>query len=256
MKAEDYRLYLEDFNIDAGETVDIPLYLDNADEITGIQADIVLPEGLTVTIDDEGYYCVTLNSSRKTRNHTIDGNYQADGAFRIVSYTSDSKPFKLNTGEIATITVTASPDFKGTHTINVRSIELAAPDGTQFFPDDESCIVTGPAGGGEVTPVEALELNCKMAKLAPASSLQLAVTTPDAGAITWSSEDESVATVDQNGLVTAIKPGLVAIHATTGSGVGTWCAVFVDLRGDTNLDEKVSIADVTALINYLLSGSW
>lgn len=256
MRAEDYRLFLEDFNIDAGETVDISLYLDNVDEITGIQADIVLPEGLTVTIDDEGYYCVMLNSSRKTRNHTIDGNYQADGAFRIVSYTSDSKPFKLNTGEIATITVTASPDFKGTHTITVRNIELAAPDGTQFFPDDESCIVTGPAGDSEVTPVEALELNCKMANLAPASSFQLAVTTPEAGTITWSSEDESVATVDDNGLVTAKKSGMVAINATNNNGVSTWCAVFVDLRGDTNLDEKVSIGDVTTLISYLLSGNW
>lgn len=145
MEAGDYRLYLEDFSIDAGETKDISLYLDNVGDITGIQADIVLPEGLTIAVDDEGYYCVTLNSSRKTRNHTIDGNYQADGTFRIISYTSDSKAFKLNTGEIATITITASSEFKGTHTIEVRHVELAAPDGTQFFPDDESCIVTGPA---------------------------------------------------------------------------------------------------------------
>lgn len=122
MEAGDYRLYLEDFSIDAGETKDISLYLDNVRDITGIQADIVLPEGLTIAVDDEGYYCVTLNSSRKTRNHTIDGNYQADGAFRIISYTSDSKAFKLNTGEIATITITASSEFKGTHTIEVRHV--------------------------------------------------------------------------------------------------------------------------------------
>lgn len=230
--------------------------MDNTGEITGIQADIVLPEGLTVAIDDEGYYCVMLNSSRKTRNHTIDGNYQADGAFRIVSYTPDSKPFKLNTGEIATITITASSDFKGVHTIAVRNIELAAPDGTQVFPNDESCTVTGPEGGGEITPVETLELNFKMAKMAPTTALHLAVTTSDAGSITWASEDTSIAIVDQNGLVTAIKPGMVAINATADDGANTWCAIFVDMRGDVNLDEKVSIADVTALINHLLSGSW
>ena len=28
------------------------------------------------------------------------------------------------------------------------------------------------------------------------------------------------------------------------------------LRGDTNLDGKVNISDVTTLINYLLSGNW
>ena len=84
--------------------------------------------------------------------------------------------------------------------------------------------------------------------------MQLAVTTDGAGAVTWSSEDESIATVDANGLVTAVKTGMVAINAVAANGASTWCAIWCYLRGDVNEDGKKSIVDVTSLINMLLSG--
>lgn len=321
MGATDYRLYLEDFNIDAGETKDISLYMDNVGEITGIQADIVLPEGLSVAIDDEGYYCVTLNSSRKTRNHTIDGNYQADGSFRIVSYTSDSKPFKLNTGEIATITITASPNFKGVHTITVRNIELAAPDGTQFFPDDESCIVTGPAGEEpngyrvyiedfSIAAGETAVVSLMMDNPDEITGIQTDIYLPEG--LTVAIDDEGYYCVELNpdrktrnhtidgnyqedgsfrivsytsdSKAFKLNNGAIAFITLKASanmegnysiyvrnteladpaGVQYWpsaevctvaCSgVVTALRGDVNCDTVVNIADVTALIDYLLSG--
>ena len=53
--------------------------------------------------------------------------------------------------------------------------------------------------------------------------------------LTWSSSDESVATVDRNGLVTAVAPGAATITVTLGDNVTDVCAVncdwsvFVDL---------------------------
>jgi len=322
MEAADYRLFLEDFSIDAGETKDISLYLDNVGDITGIQADIVLPEGLTIAVDDEGYYCVTLNSSRKTRNHTIDGNYQADGTFRIISYTSDSKAFKLNTGEIATITITASSEFKGTHTIEVRHVELAAPDGTQFFPDDESCIVTGPAGevtGGYRVYLENIEITAGQTTIVglimenpdEITGIQTDLYLPDGLSVAIDDEDYYCIelnperktrnhTIDgnyqedgsfriisytsdskpfnyNNGAVAFITlkaddnfegTHLIQIMNTelaNPSGTQFWptdetstvtCTAGVHtLRGDVNGDGSVNISDVTALIDYLLSGN-
>lgn len=319
--ANDYRLYLEDFSIDAGETKDISLYLDNVGEITGIQADIVLPEGLVVAMDDEGYYCVELNSSRKTRNHTIDGNYQPDGAFRIISYTSDSKPFKLNTGEIASITITASPEFKGVHTIEVRNIELAAPDGTQFFPEDESCIVTGPASeepngyrvyiedfnieAGETAIVGLMmdnpdEITGIQTDIYLPEGLSVAIDDDDYYCIELNpdrktrnhtidgnyQEDGSFRIISYTSDSKAFKlnSGAVAFitlqaddsfdgthiiqimntELANPSGTQFWpndetctvtCTASVHtLRGDVNKDGSVNIADVTRLIDYLLSG--
>ena len=320
MGATDYRLYLEDFNIDAGETKDISLYMDNTGEITGIQADIVLPEGLSVAIDDEGYYCVTLNSTRKTRNHTIDGNYQADGAFRIVSYTSDSKPFKLNTGEIATSELTPIGTNITVHTIAVTNIELAAPDGTQFFPDDESCTVIGPAGEDpngyrvyiedlNITAGETAVVNLMMDNPDEITGIQTDIYLPEG--LTVVIDDEGYYCVELNpdrktrnhtidgnyqedgsfrivSYTSDSKPfklnsgavAFITLKASTNmngnytiyvrkteladpAGVQYWpndevCSVecsggIAILRGDVNCDKVVNIADVTTLIDYLLS---
>ena len=45
--------------------------------------------------------------------------------------------------------------------------------------------------------------------------------------VTFASSDESVATVDQQGLVTGIGPGTATITATAASGVSASCAVTV-----------------------------
>lgn len=138
--AADYRMWIDNFSINAGETKEVSLNMDNATAVTGFQTDILLPKGLSIKIDEDGYYYIDP-TSRSTRSHTIDGSMMPDGAVRVISYATDLIPFKLNTGAVATITLVASADFTGAHAIIVRNTELATPDGGQFFPADETCKV-------------------------------------------------------------------------------------------------------------------
>ncbi|MCQ2288180.1 MAG: dockerin type I domain-containing protein [Muribaculaceae bacterium] len=138
--AADYRMWIDDFEIKAGETMEVSLNMDNTTAVTGFQTDIYLPEGLSIKIDEDDFYYIDL-TTRATRGHTIDGSAMSDGAVRVIAYTTDLNPFKLNTGAVATITLVASTDFAGTHTIEVRNTELAAADGKQFYPADETCNV-------------------------------------------------------------------------------------------------------------------
>ena len=55
-------------------------------------------------------------------------------------------------------------------------------------------------------------------------------TTDDDKSIVWSSSDETVATVDANGKVTAVKGGTATITATAWNGVKATCEVFVPIH--------------------------
>ena len=246
------RLYIEDFSINAGETKQIALLMENESTFTGFQFDLVLPEGLTIETKNNGDPKVTINTDRADDHQTVT-NFRDDGRISILLMSLASSEIMGNSGPIIYFNLTASDDFNGTHQVSVINAEMTTPNGNAFNPDDTYCSVTGVNGGGGETPGSVLALNTKMAKLQLTNTLQLAVTTENAGAITWSSEDESVATVDANGLVTAIKPGMVAINATAANGASTWCAIFVYLLGDVNEDGLRNISDVTTLINILLS---
>lgn len=83
-------------------------------------------------------------------------------------------------------------------------------------------------------------------------------------AVTWTSSNNDIATVDANGTITAIKQGTANITATTADGTNLSADCLITVypeqgmsgnAGDMNGDGKISIADVTALIDYLLSGN-
>ncbi len=112
---------------------------------------------------------------------------------------------------------------------------------------------------------ESIKLNVTTAGLNEGATLQLTATVlPEDCAdktVLWSSDNPSVATIDNNGLVTTHSVGTATITAMTtdGSNLSTTCTVTlhpVGVKGDVNGDNNISISDVTALIDYLLSGTW
>ena len=73
--------------------------------------------------------------------------------------------------------------------------------------------------------------------------------------VTYVSSDKSVATVDQNGKITAVGVGTATISAISVSGAKTaTCEVTVDdllVPGDMNGDKKVNISDVARLYRHV-----
>ena len=66
--------------------------------------------------------------------------------------------------------------------------------------------------------------------------------------VTWSTSDESVATVDQNGVVTAVSEGTATITVTTADGgFSDTCAVTVEARAVTVTFENADVEPITVL---------
>lgn len=145
------RLYIEDFELAAGESRTVSILLENEAEYTAFQTDIYLPEGLTVEQDDWGY--VFELTSRKGRDHVISSRVQMDGAIRVMSYSIDVNAYNGNSGALVTFNVTAASDFSGPATIGLRNTLVSTPSGVEIPLSDEECTVTVPGAGrsGDVT---------------------------------------------------------------------------------------------------------
>ena len=74
-----------------------------------------------------------------------------------------------------------------------------------------------------------IEIGQAAVTLTPTFTSDVTGKTPTNSAVTWTSSDESIATVDQNGKVTPVAPGAATITATAqdGSGVSGSCKVTV-----------------------------
>ena len=68
----------------------------------------------------------------------------------------------------------------------------------------------------------------------------------------WSSENPSVASIDQNGNVTGVSPGITKVAYQTSNGYRVECEVTVSnyLKGDVNRDGKVTLADAMEVIYF------
>lgn len=133
------RLYIEDFYIAAGETLQVPVILQNDTAYCGLQTDLYLPEGLSLDMEyDE--YIIDL-TSRKHSSHTVASRLMSDGAIRIYISSISAKEFSGNDGAIMTMSITAASNFSGQAIIELKNSICAEAIGTRHVLDDEVCHV-------------------------------------------------------------------------------------------------------------------
>lgn len=133
------RLYIENFNIAAGETLQVPVLLLNDTAYCGLQTDLFLPEGLSLDMEyDE--YIIDL-TSRRDNSHTVTSNRLSNGAIRIYISSVNAKAFSGNNGAIMTLSLTASNSFSGQAVIELKKSVCAEPLGTRHQLEDETCFV-------------------------------------------------------------------------------------------------------------------
>ncbi len=239
--AED-RFYIEDFNISPGETKQVSIMLDNDIEYTALQADIMLPDGLTVAMEDDEY--IFGLTERKTRTHTVSSNLLSSGAIRILIASPRKTVFTGNSGALVTFDIIADANLVGPKVITLNNVIASETSSTTHALPVTACSVT------VVKSAESLELDKTAAEITEGETLQLAATVLPEDAtdqtVTWTSSNDGVATVDANGLVTAVAPGTATITATTNDGSNLTAACAVTVKPAVVLATSVTLNETTA----------
>lgn len=160
----------------------------------------------------------------------------------VTSISLDSNLLFLTKGSVAVLTATVSPDDATDKTVQWSSdnpsVATVDQNGTVTAVDAGNAVITASAGGFSascsvyclIIPVSAVVLNKTSLSLARGASEMLNATVLPKDAtdktIQWSSDNPSVATVDQNGQVTAVNSGAATIKASVGT-VSAACVVSV-----------------------------
>jgi hypothetical protein len=129
------KLYIQDFEIVAGENKTIALILDNDTAYSAFQTDIYLSSGLEIEQED-GEYIIDLNPERVAKSHVVSTYKREDGAIRIFVTSQNLATFKGNSGDIAYIQIKATDIFPGSGTIRLKnSIAAEANASKHVLPD-------------------------------------------------------------------------------------------------------------------------
>ena len=211
-----------------------------------------------VTLTPNGLNCTVTGVSDGNATITVttnDGSYTAtcsvvvSSTIAVTGVTLDKSTESLVAGDTTTLTATISP----TNATNKNVTWSANNQNVTLTPNGLSCGVEGATAGTSVVtvttadgsftatcnititaspiPVTAIALDKSTSSLEEGETEQLSVTFTPSDAtdksLTWTSSDNTVATVSNTGLVTAVSAGTAVITATTTNNISDSCTYTV-----------------------------
>lgn len=232
---------ISNFALSPNETATVPFELTTKGSVSGFQADITIPEGLTV--DPSSVKLSARAAGFKLKTESISGG------LRVVVYSTSGALLSGESGSIFTLDVAAEETALGKLQMTATGIRVADAAGVSVPVADVKTTVSV----SEIL-VTAITLDVTEGELLVGGELEISATVEPANAsfhdVTWSVSDESIATVT-DGMVTAVGAGEVTVTATAHNGLEAECKLRVWMPGDTNGDDSTDVADVVNAVNYI-----
>lgn len=125
-----------------GSTVTLPIQMNNLQQITGLQFDLYLPEGVTVAKKSNGKNDITV-TERMEEDYSLSSNTMDDGCVRVSGLSLESTPFTGNRGAIVNVVLQVDGSVTdGDYQIQVKDIILSDVNGVAHKPATASCVLT------------------------------------------------------------------------------------------------------------------
>ena len=201
------------------------------------------PDGMLTAIK-AGETTITV-----TTEHGLSAECKVTVTVQVTAVDLDRKAIELTEGESTQLVADITPD-----NATDKSIEWSSSDNTIATVDADGLVTALIPGTATITATSAnglkasclltvkakpiveqsITLNHKEATVEEGASIKLEATIlPDNTtdkSVAWSSSDNTIATVDANGLVTALIPGAATITATSANGLKASCKVTVKAK--------------------------
>ena len=127
-------LYIENFDIKAGETKELFINLSNPDmDLTLLQFDLRLPEGLSIAVED-GDYAIDIAGRTTWKKHSLMAK-ATNGITRFLLASNTNALIDGNDGNVISIKLTASDDYTSGD-IMLENQLLVSPDAEDVMPAD------------------------------------------------------------------------------------------------------------------------
>ncbi|MBD5323281.1 MAG: Ig domain-containing protein, partial [Bacteroides sp.] len=219
------RFYVVPADLEPGKTETLRFVLENSQDYYGFQAEVKLPEGLTALENSEGDLDITLSSRADGGNYMLNSNTLGDGMLIMGAFSASHMSFTGDDGVLVNLNVSVADDFAG------GTVELSD---IMFIDSQDKDVEFDSTSAYFGVAATAISISMPTLTITEDETAALSVTfTPGSATdktVTWTSSDESVATVSADGVVTGVKAGTATIMATSANGLTATCEVTVEAK--------------------------
>lgn len=138
-------IYVEPFTVAANSTYTMSVKMKNTVVAEGFGFDLILPEGITVATDEDGFPLASLSTERTTANKTnnFNADFKLDGTLNVQAYSSNGSSISGNDGEVALVVLNIAADVDpDTYPIYIRNIAISDVNATSHRTDEVETAVT------------------------------------------------------------------------------------------------------------------
>ena len=133
--------------------------LANEEQVSALQCDIILPQGMIVT-QTAGEYDITINEERRGSDHGLTVNKTGTNKYTLLLSSPSGKAFKGNSGTLMTMNLYVGDMTLGYYNIFARNASIAKPSSEMLYLNDltlpiiiSRCYLLGDANGDGMVDV-------------------------------------------------------------------------------------------------------
>lgn len=182
-------LQMPDVSVNIGK-VELPISVENTDEITGIQFDITLPQG--VTADNKG------RLTNRGENHSITINRLGSGAYRVIIYSSSNSRLQGQSGVVAYLPVLIPASFEegSEQTVSISNATIGKVSGQNVLTD----VLCGKIHISKLPDFLVKNVNCSQQTISPNDIINVSWQVENIGQVSASGGwTEQISLVSENG---------------------------------------------------------